>query len=187
LNCPDCLHILANYEHFFIALLNAADNAQTRDKIEKVKRVWERYYPLACLTSQAQVTINKAEWLDLAREFGQAFVNAHGEEEVTTYIHIFVYHFGFFLATYNGIKKFANYALEGKHRVIKHILAFGTSGFSYGPAEAARQQLCALLCLEQHTSSQPAAMTHFSSKSWAKETLTKHDSIKPFTLDSLIT
>jgi len=80
-----------------------------------------------------------------AQEFGLAFVNAHGPEEVTTYLHIFVYHFGFFLATYNGTKKFANYALEGKHSTIIRILAYSTSRFSYGPAEAAQQELCALL------------------------------------------
>jgi len=61
-----------------------------------------------------------------AQEFGLAFVDAHGPEEVTT-------------------KKFANYALEGKHSTIIRILAYSTSGFSYGPAEAAQQELCALL------------------------------------------
>jgi len=66
-------------------------------------------------------------------------------EDVITYLHIFVYHFGFFLTTYNGIKKFANYALEGKHSLIKCILGYSTSGFSYGPAELAHQDLCALL------------------------------------------
>jgi len=74
-------------------------------------------------------------------------VLSHGPEEVTTYLHIFVYHFVFFLTTYKGIKKFANYTLEGKHSTIKWILAYSTSGFSYGPAEAAWQELCALLDL----------------------------------------
>jgi len=66
---------------------------------------------------------------------------------------------------YNGIEKFANYALEGKHSTIKWILAYSTSGFSYGPAEEARQELCALLQLEQHTPPVPSTASHFSAKS----------------------
>lgn len=39
----------------------------------------------------------------------------YASEDVTMYIHIFVYHYSFYLKTYNSIKKFTNFALEGKH------------------------------------------------------------------------
>jgi len=95
--------------------------------------VWALFYPPVCLA--AQVRISEAEWLTQAQEFGKAFVCAHTPEDVTKYLHIFVYHFGFFLATYYSIKKFANY--KGKHSLIRHILVYSTPGFSYGPAELA--------------------------------------------------
>ncbi|ELR23713.1 uncharacterized protein ACA1_073570 [Acanthamoeba castellanii str. Neff] len=129
LNRSDCLHILSNYEQFFKEIEKSAKDDETRLKISSTRRVWELYYPLVCLTAQATVNISEEEWLTRAREFGQAFVDAYQAEDVTTYIHIFVFHFGFFLDKYNGLEKFANYALEGKHSVIKRILAYGSSGF----------------------------------------------------------
>jgi hypothetical protein len=64
-----------------------------------------------------------------AREFGQAFVDSYCEEEVTPYIHIFVYHIGLFLHKFGSVEKFANYAIEGMHRVNKTNERFGTSHF----------------------------------------------------------
>ncbi len=61
----------------------------------------------------------KEEWLDEAHPFIQAFCTAYRRKQVMTYMHIFVYHYGFFLQTYHSIKKFVNYALKGKHQVMK--------------------------------------------------------------------
>ncbi len=166
-------------------LLSTTDDANTLTKFTRAKKVWECYYPLACLTAQARVSIMEAQWLVLVKEFGEAFLDAHAPEHVTTYIHIFVFHFGFFLETYNGIEKFANYALEGKHSTVKRILAYGTSGFSHGPAETARQQLCALLRDELHN--EPGLLKPSKKKTWAEATLPKHPSISDYVTSTKMT
>lgn len=42
----------------------------------------------------------------------QAFIYVYLAEEVTTYMHIFVYRYGEYLQEYGSIEKFSNYALE---------------------------------------------------------------------------
>jgi hypothetical protein len=158
-------------------------NNRLRGKIVKAKRVWELYHPLATLSMQARVTITEEEWLDEARPFGQAFCTAYGRKQVTTYMHIFVYHYGFFLQTYHGIEKFANYALEGKHRVTKRTLARATSGFGGkgGEPKAARQQLQALLRAEVHRAKRQQAGTGgrqaAAVKTWAERSLDPSSSV----------
>lgn len=159
-------------------LLKATNDEGDLDRIHKAKKVWELFYPLACLSAQARVSISEADWLKEARAFGEAFVDANEPEDVTTYLHIFVYHYGFFLATYNGIEKFANYALEGKHSVVKRILAFNTARFSYGPAETARQQLCALLRGEIHRPPTESIPQPSRKKNWSESVLQLHPTLE---------
>jgi hypothetical protein len=117
---------------------------------------------------------------------GEAFVNTYTPEDVTTYLHIFVYHFRFFLTTYNSIEKFANYMLEAKHWEVKRILAHGTSGFSFSPAETARQQLCALFHNEQHRSPTPLPPSA-TQTSWAADILPSHPTMQQFVVSSKFT
>lgn len=144
--------------------------------------MWQLYHPLAALTMQARVEIKESVWLAKAREFGLAYIAAYPKEKVTTYMHIFVYHYRFFLSRYNGIEKFTNYALEGKHKVTKRILVYGTSGLggrSNGDdaqARVARQQLEALLHDEVHAAKRqrkgelPSNMQQ-RPKTWAERSL----------------
>ena len=107
---------------------------------------------------------------------------AYSDEDVTTYIHIFVYHYGYFLHKFNGIEKFSNYALEGKHSEMKRILAHSTSRFSSGPAEAARQQLAALVRDELHNATlpPPTPTAKPSAQDWAQRHLPTHPTIAQF-------
>src|SRR3989344_4371557 len=176
LNRPDFLHILTNYEHFF-SYLDTIATGETINRVKKARKVWQLFYPLACLTVQARVEITAKEWKKMAIKFGKVFVDVYPREDVTTYIHIFVYHYGYFLEHYHGLEKFANFALEGKHSVVKRILARGTSHFSHGPAEAACQQLCALIRDELHDATIPLPTSSSSSSSrsnWARKILPTH-------------
>jgi hypothetical protein len=172
LNQPDCLHILTNYKHFFNCL-SKHTHSQVKEHVNKAQEVWALYYPLVCLTVQGRVKITEQEWKDQAIKFGVAFVTAYSKEDVTTYIHIFVYHFGFFLSTYGGLEKYSNFALESKHAELKRILAHSTSRFSNGDAEAARQQLHALVRNELHntipapTTTKRRPRTHKPKSNWA--------------------
>jgi len=44
-------------------------------------------------------------------------------------LHIFVFHFGFFLERYGSLENFANYAIEGRHKYNKTGVARGSSKF----------------------------------------------------------
>lgn len=177
------------HKHFFDYLETIAkDKMLTR--VRRARKLWGLYYPLACLSAQAKVEITAKQWRRKARKFGRAFVRVYQAEDVTTYIHIFVYHYGYFLERYGGLEKFSNFALEGKHSVAKRILARGTSHFAYGHAEVARQQLAAMLRNEVHdiTTPLPASSSSHPAKSWALKQLPVHEKVlEEFHPDPLFT
>ncbi len=181
LNHVDCIQILEHYELFFDRLEKHALQPQAQEKVCKAKTVWDAYWPLASLTVQANVSITEEEWLSRARTFGKAFVAAYTGEDVTTYIHIFIYHLGFFMEKYQSIEKFANYALEGKHRVTKQILTHSTSGFSQGEVQAAQQQMQVLTREEVHRATQPQQSPLKKHKAtWAEKSIQPHDDVMQF-------
>ncbi len=120
------------------------------ERNDRVRDLWQGFVELATLMMQADVRIEEQTWLRAAREWGQKFVRTYGREDVTPYIHVFVYHVGFYLARYRGIEKFATYALEGKHAENKDILAKASNKARHGIVEAARQQLEMNVRLEVH-------------------------------------
>lgn len=103
--------------------------------------MWRRFLDLVILLSQAEglIHITLSQWLQEARPFGELYSRCFRKEEVTPYIHIFVYHVGFYLEHWGSIQKFANYSLEGTVSVDKRILQQGTSHF--GGQNASRQGL----------------------------------------------
>jgi len=165
-------------------LLEATDKPEVVEKITKVQAIWDCFYPLACLSAQAHILISDEEWHTCALKLGKAFLEAYSAEHMTPYLHIFIYHFGYFLKTYNRIKKFANYVLEGKYSEIKHVLAWGTSKFSYRPSKLAQQELVALIQNDLHHTLTLAAPQKSKKTSWAQSTLTKHPLIQEFVVDT---
>ncbi len=75
----------------------------------------------------------------------QAFETQYGVRDMTTYMHIFIAHYSFFLEKYRGLEKLSNLALEAKHRQLKQIVQGSTSQWSGGwtgrQAEIVRQQM----------------------------------------------
>lgn len=69
------------------------------------------------------------------------FVLRYGGEEVTPYIHVFVYHVGFFLEKFGCLERFANYATETWHSRDKKVMKGATSGFGHSGKSAA-QNIC---------------------------------------------
>jgi hypothetical protein len=143
----------------------------TKTKVAQAAKIWRTFHKLATLACQARVTITEAEWLTQAQEFGKLFIDCYEARNTTPYIHIFVYHVGYFLETYEGIEKFANYALECKHRTNKIRLRSGTSGFSGGPVQAATQQLNAQTRTEHHDLIYPPAVKRGRKRGWAESNL----------------
>ncbi len=69
-------------------------------------------------------------WRESARVFAQNFCLIYEDEDVTPYLHQFVYHVGFFLKTCGSLEPLANFALEGKHRQNKRTVHSASSGHS---------------------------------------------------------
>jgi len=114
--------------------------------------ILERVSFVSFAVKAREVAITEEAWLERALRFGKAFVGCFRKEDVTPFIHIFVYHYGFFMA-YNGIEKFvffSNFANEGHHRQNRLVLAFGSSGFRYGETNAAFEQIRASVRRELH-------------------------------------
>jgi hypothetical protein len=50
---------------------------------------------------------------------------------VTLYMHVFVYHLGYYLEQYSSIELLANYATEGRYKYNKQVLVSATNGWSF--------------------------------------------------------
>lgn len=84
LNRPQLLRVLKHHEQLFAALSDLVTSTDTKQ--------W--------------LVHNQALWQHRARAFGEAFLCIHGKGDVTTYLHIFIYHLGFFLENrYSQLEK----------------------------------------------------------------------------------
>ena len=72
-----------------------ATDEETIEKMRGTKEIWDTYHRLVSLTMQDQVNIKEAEWVQMARNWGLQFVTWYCPEDVTPYVHAFVYHLGF--------------------------------------------------------------------------------------------
>lgn len=95
--------------------------------MEATRQVWDLFAKLYSLAAQPEVKITEQQWLYEARQFGMAFVKRYPKEDVTPYIHVFVYHVGFYLERFGSLEKFANYAIESQHFLNKKT---HTNGYS---------------------------------------------------------
>jgi hypothetical protein len=121
LSRPDFVKVLDGRRNFFDVLQKGAGNIDTMNQVTAMREVWERAVDLIALAELDWVEITEDEWMRRAKEFGRLYVDTFGAEEVTSYIHILVYHVGFFLDRYGTIERFANYSTEctvGKNRTI---------------------------------------------------------------------
>jgi hypothetical protein len=144
------LRILTTYREWFPVIERQKWDEESRKSIQGIKIAWEKFYPLCVLATQEKVasTLTESAWISMAKEFGIALVTARGPKAITTYVHVFIYHVGFFLEKYGSIEMFANYGIEGLVRKLKKILANSTNGFSLvgkkGRKSATYQQLATL-------------------------------------------
>lgn len=89
--------------------------------------MWKQYWAL--LTISYKNDVKEEDWLKKACEFGNNFKHLYSAEDVTPYLHLFVYHFGYYLENLGNIEIFANYAIEGHHKSNKAISTSATNGY----------------------------------------------------------
>ena len=119
-------------------------------------------------------------WCNLARKFGDAFLDVYTSESVTPYMHVFIYHVEHFLKVIGPIEVWANYDIEGWHRINKSAIKHMTSGFGGAKKKAwglPTEQLNAAIRLkEQHTKN--PAMHSSPAKNWTSEHFNSNDIIE---------
>lgn len=69
------------------------------------------------------------KWEHCARRFGTLYGERYLPEKTTPYMHVFVYHVGFFLRKLGNIECFANYDIESWHKINKRVKNLGTVPF----------------------------------------------------------
>lgn len=94
-----------------------------------MKLLWKQFWALLTYCSSKE-SISEEQWLTKARQFGKTFVHRYQAEDVTPYLHVFIYHVGYYLSKYGCLEMFANYGIEGRHRYNKRIITTGTNGYS---------------------------------------------------------
>jgi len=82
--------------------------------------LWREFKDLMKIaTSTDTPTITAEGWTERARAWATVLVSVYDQMEVTPYLHVFVYHLGFFLVKCDSLEKFANYSIENKHQVVR--------------------------------------------------------------------
>jgi hypothetical protein len=71
-------------------------------------------------------------WNELAKEFSKAFTARYMSESITPYMHVFIYHVGYYLQNVGSIEAFANYDIEAWHKKNKRVKS-GATNFLGGP------------------------------------------------------
>jgi hypothetical protein len=69
-------------------------------------------------------------WLEKSQKFGKLFAKVYSKEDVTPYLHVFVYHVGYYVEHYGSMEMYANYAIESHHKSNKDAIKHNTNGFS---------------------------------------------------------
>lgn len=96
----------------------------------QIEQIWSLYTPLVtAMMSESPPKDIVDKWEHCARRFGTLYTARYLAEKTTPYMHVFVYHVGFFLKKLGNIECFANYDIESWHRINKRIKSFATVAF----------------------------------------------------------
>eukprot|EP01102_Stenamoeba_stenopodia_P003860 TRINITY_DN1398_c0_g1_i15.p1 TRINITY_DN1398_c0_g1~~TRINITY_DN1398_c0_g1_i15.p1 ORF type:complete len:112 (-),score=13.36 TRINITY_DN1398_c0_g1_i15:303-638(-) len=63
---------------------------------------------MSIATSTESPEITAEEWTQRARTWATTLVSVYDKMEITPYLHVFVYHLGFFLVQCDSLERFAN-------------------------------------------------------------------------------
>mmetsp|Transcript_9911 Transcript_9911/g.16963 ORF Transcript_9911/g.16963 Transcript_9911/m.16963 type:complete len:768 (-) Transcript_9911:639-2942(-) len=124
-NRSETLKIFQNPE----IMLHCLDSISTNLYI-KTLRVWEMMYCLFVVAADPPEDFTEKEWRQKAKLMACLFVELFLKECVTTYMHIFVYHFGFFIEKHKGLESVSNYSTEGTVFICKKYIK--NSGNKFG-------------------------------------------------------
>lgn len=129
LNRNHLLAILENYEQFLV--IYNKYSKQATDIKSRCNLLWRQYFYLMAKALQEKSDVTEEWWLTHTKMFATNFKTVFYELAVTPYMHVFVYHLGFYLEKYGSVEIFANYATEGRHRYNKRVIVSATNGWAH--------------------------------------------------------
>ena len=103
--------------------------AEYTDKANRLKEVWKQALCLLAVASDPAESTKELDWKNCAKLFAKDFQKLATNSNITSYLHCFVYHIGYYLEKYSGIEKLANYSTEGNIKWIKDSLSSSTAHF----------------------------------------------------------
>ncbi|KAL6055835.1 Cyclic nucleotide-gated cation channel beta-1 [Balamuthia mandrillaris] len=98
--------------------------------LQRVRTVWRTFHRVCTLAMQENVCITEERWKEEACKFLFAFLNVWPATNITTYIHIFVDHLGYWLEKEGCVEMFSNFSIESTHNTLKRMVRESTQGFS---------------------------------------------------------
>ena len=119
----------------------SSDEQHVRNWIAKNRQIWEKLVQLLALAcSEDKITADF--WKEEALDFGKMFLECYRDTDVTPYLHIFIYHVGYFREKYGSLEALANYGIEGLHARNKKDIRGATNGFGlFGQKNSVASQL----------------------------------------------
>lgn len=123
---PTSIKFIKNYKEILKCLDKLPSNLQPLK--EKIHLVFQQALYLLSVASSPRPNISEQDWLTCSKIFMSNYKEI-SIGAITSYIHVFVYHCGYFLEQYGGIEKLGNYSIEGTIHYIKKTVTNSTSGF----------------------------------------------------------
>ena len=98
---------------------------------EQVRKAWRQGLCLLAVASNPdpELTIKEGDWKKCAIKFAETILSVTDSVKITSYLHCFAYHLGFYLEKYSGIERLGNYSTEGNIKWIKEALKNSSSHF----------------------------------------------------------
>jgi hypothetical protein len=135
-----------------------------------VKLIWKQLRALLTLAMQDEEQITEEKWLCMSKQFSTNFTARYCDEDVTLYIHVFVYHIGYYLEKYGNLELFTNYTIEGHHHYNKVAIQSGTNDFSNADsAHNLQYQLLTYSWQKQQSVPLPSQLWKHHQPSWRFE------------------
>lgn len=122
---PNSLNLLKKYDIVLRCLDTLPENYAEFAK--NTRLMWEQALVLLAWASDPEAHIDEKTWIHCAKQFAGWFVDMTHKKKVTSYLHCFVYHYGYFLERYGRIEGLANYSIESNMKWMKDRLQRSTN------------------------------------------------------------
>jgi len=99
--------------------------------LDPIKLVFKQALYLLTIASSTDesIILPEEDWIMCAKIFASNFQAISSTNYATSYLHLFVYHLGYFLNEYGCLEKLSNFSIENTIHYIKKTILSSTSKF----------------------------------------------------------